>query len=267
MSYTALCLACLLSLAACNLQTNPVGTALPPTIAPLLPEPATLAPAPTLSPGVLGAELRTLTPPEGEVFQLLALYLDPSVYSFRAHYEPGQAYGLAQWRERLPGAVGLVNANFFTADHLIQGLLVSDGLVYGRPYMDRGGWFGVQNGWPFVRHSIYEPYQGEALEQAVQAFPMLVWQGQATQTDTRSVRPSRRSVIGQDGQGRIVLMATPALGLGFYPLSQWLASSGAGLVHAFNLDGGGSTMLWFEPLGISLPSFDPVPAVLAVYPR
>jgi hypothetical protein len=263
MAYAALCFTFLLSLAACNLQAEQSLVALPPTV---LPEP-TIDTSPMLAPAVLGAELRTLVPPEGDAFQLLALSLDPAYYHFRAHYEPGQAYTLREWRERLPGAVGLINANFFTPEHTVLGLLVSDGLAYGRPYTDRGGWFGVQNGWPFVRHSVYEPYRGETLEQAVQAFPMLVWNGQATQTDSRAVRPSRRTIIGQDGQGRIVWMVTPALGLGFYPLSHWLASSGAGLVHAFNLDGGGSTMLWFEPLGLSLPSFDPVPSVLAVYPR
>lgn len=41
-------------------------------------------------------------------------------------------------------------------------------------------------------------------------------------------------------------------------------------MNAFNLDGGGSTMLFLAAPGepeYSLPSFDPVPAVLAVYPR
>ncbi|MCS6834858.1 MAG: phosphodiester glycosidase family protein [Anaerolineae bacterium] len=264
MRLAALCAAYLLSLAACNLQTDPLMATLPPT---LPTNPSAFSPSPTPAPLTLGAELRTLVPPEGEAFQLLALYFDPARYSFRAHYTPNEAYTLRQWRERLPGAVGLINANFFTSEHLILGFLVSDGQVYGEPYTDRGGWFGVQNGQAFVRHSIHEPYRGEPLEQAVQAFPMLIWQGQPTQTDSRAVRPSRRTIIGQDGQGRIVWMVTPALGLGFYPLSHWLASSGAGLIHAFNLDGGGSTMLWFEPLDLHLPSFDPVPSVLAVYPR
>ena len=259
MTYAALCLVVLLSLAACNLQANLRMESLPP-------DPTVFSPKPTPAP-LLGAELRTLVPPQGEAFQLLALALDPAYYSFRAHYEPGRAYTLRQWRERLPGAVGLINANFFTSEHTVLGFLVSDGRVYGRPYTDRGGWFGVQDGQPFVRHSIYEPYQGQPLEQAVQAFPMLVWNGQATQTDWRAVRPSRRTILGQDEQGRIVWLVTPSLGLGFYPLSHWLANSDAGLIHAFNLDGGGSTMLWFEPLGLYLPSFDPVPSVLAVYPR
>lgn len=214
-----------------------------------------------------GLEYRVLVPPEGDLFQMVALRIDPMRYQFRAHYAPTQAYPLETWLSQLPEPVALVNANFFHPDHTILGFLVSDGLSYGRAFTDRGGWFGVQNGVPFVRHSIYEPYQGEALEQAVQAFPMLVWQGQATQTNPRDTRPSRRTVIGQDAQGRILLMATPALGLGFYPLSQFLAQANLGLVNAFNLDGGGSTMLWLGGVNYRLASFDGVPAVLAVYPR
>ena len=146
--------------------------------------------------------------------------------------------------------------------------LVADGQVFGQSYYDRGGTFLVQNGQPRVRSNLTEPYTGEALEQAVQAFPMLVNNGQAA--FFRSGRASRRTVVAQDNQGRILLMATPLTGLSLDELSMWLPTTDLGIVTALNLDGGGSTMLFAVSLDaqpLRLPSFDPVPAILAAYPR
>jgi hypothetical protein len=39
------------------------------------------------------------------------------------------------------------------------------------------------------------------------------------------------------------------------------------IVYALNMDGGGSTMMTVNPLNYTIRSFDPVPAVLAVYKR
>jgi exopolysaccharide biosynthesis protein len=122
-----------------------------------------------------------------------------------------------------------------------------------------------------VRSLIYEPYAGESLEQAVQAFPMLIVNGQAAFSDTQGDRISRRSVIGQDAQGRILVIVTVSLiGMRLSDLSAYLVSTDLGLTSALNLDGGGSTMLAALVRGATpyqIPSFDPVPAVLAVYPR
>jgi exopolysaccharide biosynthesis protein len=80
---------------------------------------------------------------------------------------------------------------------------------------------------------------------------------------------TRRTVVAQDGQGRILLMATPLLGLSLDSLAQFLLDSDLGIVDALNLDGGGSTMIYVERAGnpLTIPSLDPVPAVVAVYPR
>lgn len=178
---------------------------------------------------------------------------------------------LAGWQAALPGALAFVNANFFDHDNRVLGLLVSDGAVYGLAYNDRGGLVQVQNGGVRVRSTILEPYQGEALEQAVQAFPMLVTNGQSSFSNTRGDRPSRRTVAGQDVQGRIVLLATSSLtGITLTDLSAYLPTTDLSLVNAVNLDGGASTLMAVQVPGddpVRIFSFDPVPAVLAVYPR
>lgn len=231
----------------------------------------TPTPAPAAAPGwrmiAPGLAQRTYIPGENRLAALVALRIDPSQYTFRAHYRPADPLTLAQWRTALPEAVAIVNANFFDPEFRLLGLLVSDGTVYGQPYVGRGGMFAVQDGVPSVRSNTRQPYHGEPLEQAVQAFPMLVLDGEQAFTDARQTRPARRTVVGQDAQGRIVLMATPGIGLGLYDLSAYLPTTDLNLVNAFNLDGGGSTMMWIAPSDYTLRSFDPVPAVLAVYSR
>jgi exopolysaccharide biosynthesis protein len=70
-----------------------------------------------------------------------------------------------------------------------------------------------------------------------------------------------------DAAGRVIIMVTTGFGMGLYSLSQYLPTTDLGLVNAFNLDGGGSSMLYVAANDYQILSFDPVPAVLAVYPR
>ncbi|MFN8449388.1 MAG: phosphodiester glycosidase family protein [Anaerolineae bacterium] len=171
----------------------------------------------------------------------------------------------------MPNAVAFINANFFDAQHHALGLVVSDGTPYGQAYQGMGGMLQVQNGGVRVRSTILEPYAGEPLEQAAQAFPMLVTNGQASFANPQNDRISRRMVAGQDAQGRIVLIATTSVvGMKLVDLSSYLASTDLQLVNAVNFDGGGSTMLALDVPGqppYHILSLDPVPTVLAVYAR
>ena len=99
---------------------------------------------------------------------------------------------------------------------------------------------------------------------------MLVLAGYAAFTDIILDRSTRRTIVAQDSSGRIILLATPVLGLTLRDLSAYLPTSDMNIVTAFNLDGGRSTMMVIHTAGISetvVSSIDSVPAVLAVYPR
>jgi hypothetical protein len=238
------------------------------------PEPlSTLVPSPTPEAGWQqlrpGLELRTLAVPRNPLGHVQVLRIDPAQFVFRAHYRPGAALTLNQWQEMLPGAVAFINANFFDPQHEILGLLITDSVLYGQSYQGMGGRFVVRGGQARILSNIFEPYAGESLEQAVEAFPMLVYNGQTAYQPSRQERATRRTVVAQDAQGRIFLMATPLLGLSLETLSAFLPSTELGLVDALNLDGGGSTMMYIDAPDnpLRLPSLDPVPAVLAVYPR
>jgi len=214
-----------------------------------------------------GLDWRLVIPDDNPLAQMVAVRVDPAYTRFRVHYEPGEPRTLRAWRDALPEAQVIINANFFSPEFTVLGLLVSDTVVYGQSYTDRGGTFAVENGEVVMWSNLQRLYAGEALEQAIQGFPMLVLEGSAAYTDQRFTQRSRRTVIAEDAAGQIVILATPALGLSLPDLSAFLAQSGLNLLTAINLDGGGSTMLYLAPTGYFLPSLDAVPSVLAVYPR
>jgi uncharacterized protein YigE (DUF2233 family) len=241
-----------------------------PTSAPFSssPTPETETEWETLAPGL---EQRVYQPDGNFLGQLHVVRVDPAVYTFRAHYRPGDPLGIARWAETLSSPIAFVNANFFDPQAAILGLLVADGVVYGQSYQDRGGTFAKQNGIPRLRSNIQEPYQGETLEQAVQGFPMLVLNGEIAFSSTQGDQVTRRTVVAQDRSGRILLMMTPLIGISLTDLSAFLAEADMEIVNALNLDGGGSSMLYYRSPGVetpfTFPSLDPVPAVLAVYAR
>lgn len=216
-----------------------------------------------------GLEWRIFSPEGQPLGQITALRIDPALYTFRVHYRPGEPLAVIPWRDTLSDAVAFVNANFFDEFDKVVGLLISEGAAHGQAFTTRGGTFalGEDDGNPLILSNTESPYQGEAYRLAVQGFPMLVQDGAAVYTSED--RATRRTAIGIDAEGRVVLMTTPGLGLKLRDLSTFLAESELALVDAFNLDGGGSTMMSISLTSESflLPSRDAVPTVLAVYPR
>ncbi len=252
-------------LVGCTMQTiQPSAT---PTPTP------TATPAPnadawtTLAPGL---EQRVYRPSSGLFTRLTAIRIDPARYDFRAHYQPGDPQLLAEWAEAYPNAAVIFNTNFFDRADFAQGMLFADGVRYGEPYRRRGGTFYVQRGVPGIESNLVRSYAGEQYDQAAQAFPMLVTDGQQSYFDTRPDRATRRTVVGMDSSGRVVVLVTSFGGITLLDLAEYLAASDLDLVDALNLDGGGSSMLQIktgETAEVTVSSFDPVPAVFAVYPR
>lgn len=261
-------------LCGCTLSNQGVGAVPPADPSGLMipTEPATTIPSePETVDGWLmiapGLEWRILPYAQGTSIELAVLRVDPTHFTFRAHYQPGEVYRLRDWQDRLDGAVAIINANFFDENDNALGLVVTDSVRHGFSYTDRGATFVVQSGLPDIRSSVNEPLGAEAIEQAVQAFPMLVMNGQQTFFDAG--RSARRTAIAQDTAGRVLLIATVRGGVPLHEFSAFLAHSDLELVDAVNLDGGGSTFIGVEWPGFeyAFQSFDPVPVVLAVYPR
>jgi len=217
-----------------------------------------------------GIERRDMTVELGGGSQARAalVRLDPSVVIFRSHYSPGAPHTLAEWRDLLPQASVIVNGAFFDDEDRALGLLVSEGQVFGSSFAEFGGMFQVTAEGPRVRSLVSEPYQGETLAQAVQGFPVLLEAGgiMARQSDGFD-RRARRTVIGQDWTGRIIVAVFPHSGISFAELQTWLLGSDLNLYIALALDGGRSSGLVINTpaRGESYPSLDGVPSVIAVY--
>lgn len=259
----------IMSLAGCNLVSElPAPPAA--VVAPVLTQQAPPDAAPlsdTWQASAQGLEMRQLLPNNDLLKTLVAVRLDPNLYTFRAYYRPGAPLTLKEWQAQLPDAQIIINANFFHPDHTVIGMVITDEGAFGRTLVGSGGMFSVENGMPVLQSLVERPYDGRWLDHAVQGFPNLIVNSAASQTNLNDNRPSRRTVIGTDAAGRIVILSTPLLGLGLYDLSQYLAQSDLQLVNAINLDGGGSTMLHVAPASYQILSFDPVPTVLAAYKK
>ena len=87
-------------------------------------------------------------------------------------------------------------------------------------------------------------------------------------------RPSRRTVVAQDNQGRILLIVAPRGYLSLHEMARFLAESDLDLDVALNLDGGYSTGLWLKADGqsvdeqsVEINSLVPVPSVISVVYR
>lgn len=246
------------------------GCIMPATAATATPVP-TMTPDPDITWEVLadGIEQRTYRPTNSRFARLQAIRIDPAQVTFRVHYRPGEPLFASGWRDELPDAALFINSNFFDRDDNITGFLVADGVRYGEPYRRRGGTFYVDAGVPTIQSNITDPYTDKPHDQAVQAFPMLMTDGAQSYFDTRPDRSTRRTVIALDAQGRVVILVTVFGGMTLLDLAEYLPTTDLQLVDALNLDGGGSTMLDIEAGDVqtSFVSFDPVPAVLAVYPN
>ena len=194
--------------------------------------------------------------------------LDPAVVAFRVHYSPDDPRTLSDWRDGLPQAALVLKGSFFDETHRALGLLVSEGQIFGQSFVGFGGMFQVSASGPRVRSLVGEPYQGETLMQAVQAFPMLIEAGGllAPQGDGFDHR-SRRTVIAQDGQGRILVAVIPDDLVSLADLQGWLITSDLNIYIALALDGGKSSGLIINTPDHSetYPSLDKVPSVIAVY--
>jgi uncharacterized protein YigE (DUF2233 family) len=113
-----------------------------------------------------------------------------------------------------------------------------------------------------LRDQPYDP--NEQIQQATQASPMLMVNGQRTQFTANS-DIQRRSVVATDKQGHLLLIASPNQAFSLDNMADLLAKSDLSIQNALNLDGGSSTGLYVT--GKQPVSIDPllmIPIVIIV---
>ncbi|MBX3056218.1 MAG: phosphodiester glycosidase family protein [Anaerolineae bacterium] len=268
-------IACLICLMGCMLITSSVApTSSPPhllTPASSPPSPPTPSPPPdtgwqTLHPGLEQRVIRLLAA-DGRVREELSIFrIDPALYEFRIAYRPGEPQTLAQWQAET-GALLVVNGGFFTEEFVATGLTVIEGQANGRTYGDFAGMFAVTEGGPEVRWLGVRPYNpNESLRYALQSFPMLLKPGGQMGYPDEDGAAARRTVVAQDGDGRVLFILAPWGSFTLHQLSVWLAESDLNLDVALNLDGGTSTGLHLAEPEVVIPAFTRLPIVITVFP-
>lgn len=229
-----------------------------------------------IAPGVGVAEVPIPIPDmDGATFNAYALRIDPAQASFRVFWD-GQARTIGDWRS-FTGADIVVNGGFFTGDYRPMGRLVMEGEMVGTPFdpeerLGEPGLFAVLDGEPSIYsfgRSTYTP-RGMRFDEAIEGYPMLLLPGRQPVYPFVPANPdrrARRTVIGLDVEGHVVIVVIDGAILSLYELSQWLAESNLNLDTALNLDGGRSSGM-VVTLGSErtvIPAYVDLPIVLAVY--
>ncbi|MDR0881238.1 MAG: phosphodiester glycosidase family protein [Candidatus Adiutrix sp.] len=220
----------------------------------------------------------------------------PASFTFHPFHEqdfPGAAgANISGWGERLGRAAALINGGQFYPDRAYMGLLRRDGRSLSAGPHPQWKGFLVADPGPDApeaapraaildRETHQAPWQPEHYRQVMQSFMLLDDTGRVRVRDSYNL--AGRAAIGEDQEGRIVLIMTPAA-ISLYDLATALKSQALGLARVMGLDGGFETQLLLreqtgalfsggqfsitDKRAVYLPGYHPsLPAILAVEPR
>lgn len=163
-------------------------------------------------------------------------------------------------------ALAAINGGYFDEDQKPLGLLVSAGRELVPLRATTWPVFLMRQGLPAIV-SREEATELRDIDEAVQCGPRLVVDGRPTKL--KESAPSRRSAVGLDAEGRVLLVASSG-GLALARFAELLAApradGGFGCRTAMNLDGGPSSQFWCRGR-INLPGAYPMPSHLVFLPR
>ena len=266
----------------CNLETQPPTTAFQPTPTLFFDPTATAtqqptqAPQPTANPDTgwellrPGLERRAINlglAENGSRESLYILRIDPALFRFDVGYHPGQPQSLQQWQTET-GALIVVNGGFFTAENIATGAIVVNDHSSGTSYRDFGGMLAITAEGPSLRWLPQEPFSPtEGLLAGLQSFPMLVLPGGQPGYPDEDGNRDRRTVIAQDGNGRMLLVLAIRGAFSLHRMSRFLVESDLNIDRALNLDGGTSTGLLLSEPAEGIAAFNLLPIVITVYPK
>ncbi len=224
----------------------------------------------TLAPGLEFREMIMDVPSARQPVIMSIVRIDPQHYDFRVHYDLDRPVTVAEWQAQT-GATALIDGAFFEPRQTVLGLLVEDGEYYGNSFTDHGGMLTVQGDVVNVRSLEQFPYlPTEEFDYAIQGRPQLLQSGGRPAEFDLSAEASRRTVIAQDQEGRILFIVNDYGAVTLYRLRDWLEDTRElDISVAFNLDGGGSTGMAITAGGHNLliDSWWGVASVVAIYPK
>jgi uncharacterized protein YigE (DUF2233 family) len=179
---------------------------------------------------------------------------------------------LETWQKETNAAL-VLNGGYFSIEnerYFPDGLTILNGETSGSSFDGFGGMLAIDRSRAELRWLVEKPYNSsEPLQAALQSFPILVKPGGQLGfgAERENNARARRTVIGQDGDGRILFIVAPQGYFTLHQLSVYLTESDLNLDIAINLDGGGSTGLLVANPHEIIPSKVLLPFVILVYPR
>ncbi|MFQ3663535.1 MAG: phosphodiester glycosidase family protein [Chloroflexaceae bacterium] len=240
-----------------GLPVSPLGATAPPADSGWLPA----------APGVETRHMRAAVADRETALSIVRI--DPQQVRFRVGYAPETPLPLATWAERA-GARVAINGGFFDADGRSVALLVHDGQFEGSSYVGQGGMFAVSpEGAVWLQSLADNPFDPAVpLAHALQGWPMLVKPGIGASYHAEDYDRARRSALGLDRGGSVLLIVASAPVFTLREFSAWLAASDLELDSAVNLDGGSSSGLVVrsDSAPALVEPFVPLPIVLLVLP-
>jgi exopolysaccharide biosynthesis protein len=184
----------------------------------------------------------------------------------------GNPKSLEAWQKETNAAL-VVNGGYFSIEnerYFADGLTIVNGEASGRSFEGFGGMLAIDGARAELRWLVQEPYNFyEPLQAALQSFPILVRPGGELGfgPERENYASARRTVIGQDQDGRILFIVAPEGYFTLHQLSVYLTGSDLNLDIAVNLDGGGSTGILVANPREVIPSKVLLPFVILVYAR
>ncbi len=243
-----------------TVQSNPT-----PTVIPIIPTPPTDSGWVPLQTGLDRRTINLYTAEGALKDSLYVLRVNPVQFRFDVGYSPGEPKTLRQWQAETDALI-VLNGGYFTPEYLATGLTIVDGVASGTTYTF-GGMFWTENGAPHLQPLAIEPYRpNQPIEDGLQAFPMLVIDGEASFVRESADR-ARRTAIGIDINGNVILIVTARSYFTLPEFSSYLAQSDLNFIHALNLDGGTSSgVLLTNPIE-EVPALVLLPTVLVIRPK
>jgi len=172
------------------------------------------------------------------------------------------------------GAIAVINANYFDEKGRPLAYLKTAEKEINRAVSKHGlytGVFGVGDSGPFVTHR--DDFQPAQASEALQSGPLLLHRSSSVEVLSGLGRYARRSVIGIDKEGRMLIGASDAVigGLSFAELQELFTQPKWQLetVELLNLDGGGSAQLYVKSGKFEewLPGTSEVPVAIGFFKK
>lgn len=224
-----------------------------------------------LQPGLERRFLKIYNDQNQHIESLYIFRLDQNYFRLDvAYHESPQS--LESW-QRETHALLVANGGFFRVEnekYIPNGLTIIAGQPFGSSYESFGGMLAISEGGAELRWLAEKPYlTGEPLLSALQSFPVLVKPGGQLgfpEQNEDNIQ-ARRTVIGQDWEGRILFIVAPRGTFTLHQLSLYLTGSDLNLNIAINLDGGPSTGILVANPKEVVGSQTSLPVVILVYAR